>query len=186
MNLSKPELSKENVVSFIQQCGSLTKAAELLGVSKQRISQKLKKAGYAAKDIKPPKQEKPLSARRIEYLAKREADRLAMEWGCKIPPSLSFVCQKNNAKKRGIDFKLSFVEWWGLWRDKYQHRGRAEGEYVMCRNNDNGHYEIGNVRIDTSTNNALERIEVLVRSGDNRGLKWMRNKTCNQINSLVS
>lgn len=72
-------------------------------------------------------------------------------------PWLSFRYQLHDAKKRGIDFNLTFSQWWGLWREKYHLRGTRKGEYVMCRTLDEGPYQIGNVRIDFSSANGHEK-----------------------------
>lgn len=61
---------------------------------------------------------------------------------------------KTNALQRGIEFKLTFDEWWSVWEPFWvidQH-----GKFCMCRTNDEGPYEIGNVRIDTWGNNIRE------------------------------
>lgn len=64
--------------------------------------------------------------------------------------------QKEHAKRRGIKFLLSFNEWWSIWQQsgKYSLRGRGKGRYCMCRYNDSGAYEIGNVYIDEWSNNV--------------------------------
>jgi hypothetical protein len=65
-----------------------------------------------------------------------------------------YANHKGHATTRGIEFKLTFDEWWELWEPHYAERGT--GRMVMCRTNDEGPYEMGNVRIDTQSNNAME------------------------------
>lgn len=67
-----------------------------------------------------------------------------------------YMTQKRNAKKRDINFLLSFDEWLSIWTQSGQlaNRGRGKNKYHMCRNNDTGAYEIGNVYIGTSEHNA--------------------------------
>lgn len=60
-------------------------------------------------------------------------------------------------KKRGIDFKLSFDEWWDIWKPHYHNRGSKKGQFCMCRIMDKGAYEVGNVTIGTVENNAHTR-----------------------------
>lgn len=50
--------------------------------------------------------------------------------------------------KRGIEFKLSLMEWWGIWEASghWPERGLGRG-YMMCRIGDQGAYEVGNVFI---------------------------------------
>lgn len=72
-------------------------------------------------------------------------------------PWLRFIQNRASAKRRGIDFKLTFDEWWTLWAVHYHERGTHRDEYNLCRYLDMGCYEIGNVRIDLAVNNAAER-----------------------------
>ena len=72
-------------------------------------------------------------------------------------PRAKYTSHRARAKKRGIEFKLSFVEWWFLWKDKYHLMGCRKNDYVMCRNLDQGAYEVGNVRIDYASSNSHEK-----------------------------
>jgi hypothetical protein len=72
-------------------------------------------------------------------------------------PKKAYLGHIANAKERGIDFKMTFAEWWQLWEPHYEKRGRHSGGLVMCRTRDEGCYEVGNVRIDTVRANAEER-----------------------------
>lgn len=65
---------------------------------------------------------------------------------------------KHMARKRGIEFKLTFEEWFKIWTDSdhLHERGTKRGQYVMARNGDQGAYEVGNVRIVTTTENVRE------------------------------
>ena len=67
-----------------------------------------------------------------------------------------YMTHKRNAKKRNIDFFLSYEEWLDIWTKSghLNNRGRGKGKYHMCRYNDVGPYAIGNVYIDTAENNA--------------------------------
>ena len=66
-----------------------------------------------------------------------------------------YSCQKSKAKHRGIDFELSFNEWWDIWQQsgKWEQRGFRKGQYVMSRKNDIGAYEVGNVFIQRAEDN---------------------------------
>ena len=65
--------------------------------------------------------------------------------------------QKANAKARGVEFKLTFQEWWGWWQatGHYHERGKGAGKYVMARHNDAGPYELGNIYACTQEVNAV-------------------------------
>ena len=66
--------------------------------------------------------------------------------------------QYTNSKRRGIEFNMSYEEWLMVWlaSGKLLDRGRQAGQYCMCRYNDEGPYEIGNVFIQTIEENTKE------------------------------
>lgn len=66
-----------------------------------------------------------------------------------------YSCQKSKAKHRGIDFLLTFDQWWSIWEQsgKWDFRGARKGQYVMSRKNDTGAYEVGNVFIQLCEDN---------------------------------
>jgi hypothetical protein len=65
----------------------------------------------------------------------------------KDPLKAAYNVQKNNAKRRGIPFRLTFKEWVSWWKatGKLEQRGRGKDGWVMARKNDEGAYEIGNI-----------------------------------------
>lgn len=73
----------------------------------------------------------------------------------------AYISHSNGAKKRGIEFKLTFAQWWGLWESDWEERGLGRLKKCMCRNGDRGAYEIGNVRIDTNLSNWHEKTHTL-------------------------
>lgn len=73
-------------------------------------------------------------------------------------PYLKFKQHEANAKARGVEFDVTFPEWWEIWQDRFALRGPHRDEFVMCRAADQGAYRPGNVRIDTTQGNAHERI----------------------------
>jgi hypothetical protein len=75
------------------------------------------------------------------------------------PDLVIFRAQKNQARRRGIGFLLSFKEWQSIWKKSgHAHeRGRRLSQYCMARFGDKGAYAIGNVRIITHEQNAFER-----------------------------
>lgn len=72
--------------------------------------------------------------------------------------AIRWIAQRNAAKNRGIEWKLTFREWIGIWDGHWEQRGRGHG-MVMCRKRDQGAYEVGNVFIAPGTfNNAAYQI----------------------------
>lgn len=74
----------------------------------------------------------------------------------KATPRMRYRQHKASAKQRGIEFDLTFDEWWEIWQPHYAQRGRGAGHLQMCRTGDVGPYAVGNVRIDTVEANQAE------------------------------
>ncbi len=70
-----------------------------------------------------------------------------------------YYSQKHNAKYRGIEFKLTYEEWLNWWIEtgKLEQRGRGLNQYQMCRYNDEGPYELGNMYCKTTGEHTKER-----------------------------
>jgi hypothetical protein len=96
-----------------------------------------------------------------------------------------FRAQRKNAKRRNIEWAMTFEEWFRIWRQsgKLDMRGRCGDDYCMCRKLDAGAYEVGNVQIKTVHTNLTEKKpsvhtpefrEALRRT--NRKNKWFLGK----------
>lgn len=73
-----------------------------------------------------------------------------------------FQEQRRRARQRGIDWLLTFKEWWGVWTEsgKWDERGRSKAlSAVMSRYGDVGPYALGNVHITTLSANFIESWE---------------------------
>lgn len=70
-----------------------------------------------------------------------------------------FRVQRADAKRRGIDFGLSFKQWLLLWArsGRLDERGTRAGQYVMARKGDRGSYSVGNVEIILASKNTSDR-----------------------------
>ncbi|MEK1932225.1 MAG: hypothetical protein AAAC47_21105, partial [Pararhizobium sp.] len=82
------------------------------------------------------------------------------EYGNSMTPGSPFhrFCrQRMNAKARGIEWNLSFADWWRIWRDsgKWDQRGRGY-RFNMARYGDSGPYSEENVYICTGAQNASD------------------------------
>ena len=71
----------------------------------------------------------------------------------------AFFAQRSQSRNRGIDWDLSFEQWFDIWKEsgRWDKRGRDDGKYVMARFGDRGPYAIDNVKIVTSNVNMQER-----------------------------
>lgn len=71
---------------------------------------------------------------------------------------IKYWAQKTSSKRRGIDFHISFDEWYDFWSvdDRWMNRGNRSGQYVMARHGDTGPYAIDNVRCATTEENAAD------------------------------
>jgi len=68
-----------------------------------------------------------------------------------------YTFHKSCAKRRGIPFNFTFEEWCYEWRYHFDDRGRNAWKYGMCRINDAGAYEPGNVYIARPKRNGASR-----------------------------
>lgn len=93
----------------------------------------------------------------------------------------SYNMQRYAAKKRNVDFRLSFDEWLDLWvsSGKLDKRGRGRGKYCMARFNDSGPYATYNVQIIKHTKNTSDAhyndrapIRAIKMSIAMKGRKW--------------
>jgi hypothetical protein len=90
--------------------------------------------------------------KRASYQLKWRAEKQSAESKLKE----AWVFQKCSAKRRGIEFLLTFEEWLKVWTDSghLHERGRRKHEYCMARNGDCGPYAVGNVSITTMEENG--------------------------------
>jgi hypothetical protein len=73
-----------------------------------------------------------------------------------------YIRQRLNARNRGIEFKLTYVEWYDWWVAELAiagpnaKRGRSRGGLVMCRFGDAGAYALGNIYCGTHSDNMRD------------------------------
>jgi hypothetical protein len=105
-----------------------------------------------------------------ERLAAKQASaeaRCFARWGCSLADlremraagvPRAYGNQREAAKARGIEWRLSMIQWWRLWKQsgRWEQRGRKTGQFVMSRINDSGPYEIGNVHVQTCNENGRD------------------------------
>jgi hypothetical protein len=66
----------------------------------------------------------------------------------------AFHAQRSNAKRRGIEFHLTFQEWGNFWGDDIARRGNGACDLQMQRACDTGPYALWNIRKGTPKQNA--------------------------------
>lgn len=98
----------------------------------------------------------PLTKRERE---RRRRERIARQKRYNLTPKGRYRQHKANAKRRGVEFLLTFSEWFELWEPYLDESGHLpdEHDYVMARNGDEGPYKVGNVRIAPQGENIAER-----------------------------
>lgn len=74
----------------------------------------------------------------------------------KTTPKSAYAQHRDNSKRRGIVFTLTFEQWWEYWEPHFHNRGCRKGQVGMLRTRDEGGYTPGNVRIGTQKENAAE------------------------------
>jgi len=150
---------KSKIINTLNEmCLTQSQIAVKFGVSRQYVGQIALLAG-----IKPfRKQKKPAYVRKTKEFDPLKSQRQ------------KYKAHKSGAAKRGIEFLLTFDEWWGLWEPHYAKMGRKKGCMCMCRTLDRGAYVIGNVRIDHVESNGHEKKTSRLYK---KGTKWMRQPT---------
>jgi hypothetical protein len=75
-----------------------------------------------------------------------------------MTPKRAFIQQRANAKRRNIEWRMTFEEWLEIWlaSGRMGLRGRGVGKYCMSRFGDRGPYALGNVEIKLHEVNVSE------------------------------
>lgn len=73
-------------------------------------------------------------------------------------PRGRFIKQRQHARRRGVEWRLTFEEWLHVWRasGNFEQRGRGDHQFCMARIGDSGPYEVGNVEIQTMKQNRSD------------------------------
>jgi DNA-binding CsgD family transcriptional regulator len=165
----------DDMASMYRSGRTLEEIGKLYGITRERVRQIItKRHGLRADDGGAHAKAKITSARAkalkdAKYLAKygctfdqwREMVAIGAQMradgrGRYQAPTYAYVSQRTNARRRGIGWELSLLEWWQIWdaSGKWGLRGRGRG-YMMCRFGDVGPYALGNVYIATGVHNGL-------------------------------
>ena len=77
----------------------------------------------------------------------------------------AYIAQLSGAKWRGIEFKMTFTEWWNWWQvdGRWDNRGSGPENFLMARHGDIGPYAIGNIYCATKRENSSARWPAEIR-----------------------
>jgi hypothetical protein len=86
-----------------------------------------------------------------------------------------FRYQRSKARSRGIDWCLTFEQWYQWWQDSdhWHERGITSGKYVMSRFGDVGPYSLDNIFCQTRDDNCREAIHKI--TGIKRSEQFCKN-----------
>lgn len=93
----------------------------------------------------------------------------------------NYAKQRNAARRRGVDWEITFPEWIEVWSASgvFHLRGVGIGRYCMARNGDEGPYKVGNISIQLCTTNSRDGLEVArpaIPSQLGKGRGWTYRK----------
>jgi hypothetical protein len=84
-----------------------------------------------------------------------------------------YATQKGNAKRRGIEWRITFPEWVGWWGEDYFRRGSGHDKLQMQRFHDKGPYALGNIqkgypRQNSKTRGSVTRLVNTAKDNERR------------------
>lgn len=156
----------ERMVSLYVSGQTLQQIGDEYGLTRERVRQLIRP--YIARDCGGSSARKMVAIRASAEKNKQvKADRIARIWNMTLDDYLShidewgtttqrgspmerYIRQRNSARKRGIEWRFTFPQWWAAWQEsgKWAQRGRGAG-YCMARHGDSGPYSPENVYICT-------------------------------------
>jgi hypothetical protein len=147
------KFSDNELIEAAKGGATCASAAQSFGVSKQAVHQRAMVLGITeqmrANGSNPEHHGGKLAAR--YGLSLKVIQHLQV-----IKATRAFNRQRSNARLRGIEWRMTLSEWWGIWdaSGKWEQRGCQLGGWVMARYGDLGAYEPGNVYITNHSDNA--------------------------------
>lgn len=186
---------------------SLQEVGDEYGVTRERVRQVLVKVGVRSSDGGGAVQNRRRSEVKVSKRKAREDERSFRRYGCpandaskcnyglplnaKGGMASAYNSQKNNARIRGVEWRMTFPEWCDIWKKSgfLEHRGRGAGKYVMARLGDIGPYSPENVYITTNAQNISDGYEFRrqrhykrphtawfrIGASGKRGVRWDKN-----------
>ena len=185
--MQRPYVDRNTAIAQMYRNGmTLVQIGEVFGVTRERVRQVLKRyygmsrfdGGMTMRIFKESHDR--LSAAEAQKRARDE--RHFAKWGMTVDelaavsdlpradnrhPLRKFESQRKAAKNRGVEWGLTFKQWWNIWQESghWHERGRGKG-YCMARHGDTGGYTEDNVYICTIGQNFSD--SYLKKSWDER------------------
>ena len=148
---------------------TLKEIGELYGVTRERVRQVLcsVEMNYATSGRKEASQQKKMQV--LESRKSHKEQSIFKRYGCSVDEHeegkkfgylITFREQRNNAKHRGIEWKLSYKQWLDWWNETghFDSRGRSKGGFCMSRIGDSGPYSLENIECKTIAENSREAL----------------------------
>lgn len=150
---------------------TLQKIGDKFGITRERVRQRINRIGITRTDGGVHVRAAIRHSTKIAVLDRKHIEK----FGCVyakyrkilksratyrgVKPTAAFISQRNNARIRGIEWRLTLAEWWAVWvsSGKWAKRGRyGRDSYVMARKRDIGPYSVENVYITTVGGNVAD------------------------------
>lgn len=138
---------------------TITRLAIRFGVSRQRIQQIISDNGLTRHDggysvIKQTKDQIKKIEKKRQIFIKESILGMPMEkykhlLKYRPRPYYVYLRQRLNALQRGIEWSLSFGQWWMFWEDsgQWENHGRGFNKFVLTRKNYKKGFHLDNVEI---------------------------------------
>lgn len=166
----KPPSERDlQMVDMHRQGLILEKIGQHFGVTRERVRQVLAKQGITREH---GGQSVAVRAAAASHKRERAVARARTEqkWGMDFDlcrelrrngTIRKWEMQRKSSLLRGIEWHLTFAEWYAVWQasGKLHLRGRGKGKYCMSRIKDAGGYRMGNVHVQLCTDNSKEAVE---------------------------
>lgn len=89
---------------------------------------------------------------------KEQANESARQYKAANPLKVAYWTQKDNARRRNIEFSLTFNDWVTWWGDDINKRGTGPLDICMARLGDTGPYALDNIKKLTMAENTREAL----------------------------
>lgn len=161
---------------------TLQEIGDMYGLSRERVRQIIKRHGLTGESGGQFVTSTPKLIQKESDRRKRRDEKCFSVYGCDAQTfetlnnglrrsdnssaAMKFANQRNSARNRGIDWRLTFFEWMNIWiaSGKWDQRGQGKGKYCMARKMDTGPYSVENVYITTCDDNVRDyQAELKVR-----------------------